>query len=208
MSKGLCGNCGSRPPLPGITTCEKCASSDKNATKKRRTKRKNEHLCVQCGIPLSGNTTVRCDACLIKSRSGLNTYRNNLNKNGLCRTGCGNELASNSTQYCIKCLKNAGERANKYKHGVKYDVMSHYSGNSEPHCAVCGISNIQYLTIDHVNGRKGTYRSKSNLYGFELYAWLKRNRYPSGHQVLCWNHNAAKRHNSPEGWDEPYTFTE
>lgn len=74
---------------------------------------------------------------------------------------------------------------------LKIEVFTHYSGGV-PKCNCCKFKNIDALAIDHIEGRKKANHPK-RLGGRELYAWLKRNNYPSGFQVLCFNCNGAKR---------------
>lgn len=67
-------------------------------------------------------------------------------------------------------------------------VHIHYGGGSSPMCMCCGETTYEFLTIDHVNGRKkGDKRS-----GGQLYGWLIKNNFPPGFQVLCFNCNHAK----------------
>jgi hypothetical protein len=63
-------------------------------------------------------------------------------------------------------------------------------------------------TSDHIDNNGAEH--KRTLFGAantsqRLYAWLRRNEYPPGFQVLCWNHNASKQF-SPELCEEPYEF--
>jgi len=52
-------------------------------------------------------------------------------------------------------------------------------------CACCGEDREFFLSIDHiVAGEPKTPK--------DLYRWLKRNNYPDGFQVLCYNCNHAK----------------
>ena len=80
------------------------------------------------------------------------------------------------------------------------EVYSHYSkviSNSDvPVCACigCGEKHIEFLTLDHINGRK----SMGPMYTIgaeKLCRRLKRGDYPPGIQVLCWNCNSAKSDN-------------
>lgn len=66
---------------------------------------------------------------------------------------------------------------------TKKEVFAHY-GNK---CNCCGETNILFLTIDHINGRKE--EKRQSLY---LWRWLKKNNYPEGYQLLCYNCNCAK----------------
>lgn len=79
----------------------------------------------------------------------------------------------------------------KYRQKLRLDVLRHYS-HGNPCCACCGETILEFLTIDHVHGggshaRKGKFSSS-----IQLYMWLKRNHYPKGFQVLCYNCNCGK----------------
>lgn len=75
----------------------------------------------------------------------------------------------------------------KYRKELKLEILMHYGG-SPPKCACCGENHIEFLTIDHVNGReKGDKKT-----GGTLQYWIKRNNFPKGFQVLCFNCNCAK----------------
>ena len=53
---------------------------------------------------------------------------------------------------------------------------------------------IEFLTLDHINGRKSM-NHKPSLKAEKLCRRLKRDGYPKGIQVLCWNCNSAKSNN-------------
>lgn len=67
-------------------------------------------------------------------------------------------------------------------------------------CACCGIVDEVFLTLDHVNGGGNKHRNEISPDvkrwggggGCKLYRWLKKNKYPRGFQVLCFNCNFAK----------------
>ena len=71
----------------------------------------------------------------------------------------------------------------------KLEVLSYYS-KGIPHCACCGIRELQFLTIDHINNDGKDYSQNIRR---SLYWYLKRSNFPKGYQVLCWNCNCAKR---------------
>ena len=77
------------------------------------------------------------------------------------------------------------------------EVYSHYSQtiskSDVPVCACigCGEKHIEFLTLDHINGRKSMNHGPS-LKAEKLCRRLKRDGYPKGMQVLCWNCNSAK----------------
>lgn len=75
----------------------------------------------------------------------------------------------------------------------KATVMNHYGGTPAI-CACCGESAIEFLTIDHIDGRGSEHRDKIGRDGSSLYVWLIRNGFPEGFQVLCMNCNFSKGH--------------
>ena len=112
------------------------------------------------------------------------------------------------TEKCKNYLKKykKGEKYKKYMriHGPKYshryfykiklEVFAHYS-NNDIKCNCCGEKEIKFLTIDHINSKGLQHRKQIRKYGSEFYVWLKKNNYPKGYQVLCFNCNCGKRIN-------------
>ena len=76
---------------------------------------------------------------------------------------------------------------------LKVHVLFHYSKN-DPSCVRCGNADVDVLCIDHIHGdgNQQRKRDKTGL-GNAFYGWLKRNNFPEGFQVLCWNCNIKKR---------------
>jgi hypothetical protein len=56
-------------------------------------------------------------------------------------------------------------------------------------CQCCGEDRDEFLAIDHINGDGAEHRKQVRE---PMYAWLKRNGYPSGFRVLCHNCNMAR----------------
>ena len=73
----------------------------------------------------------------------------------------------------------------KYKNN-RLIVIRHYGGK----CAFCGDTNINHLTIDHIDNNGAEHRKIVKT--TEITRWLIDNNFPSGFQILCWNHNAEK----------------
>lgn len=61
-------------------------------------------------------------------------------------------------------------------------------------CACCGETLPQFLCIDHINGGGAAHHKQVGL-GSMFYNWLKKQGYPPGYQVLCYNCNQAKGQN-------------
>lgn len=64
----------------------------------------------------------------------------------------------------------------------------------KPKCSCCGENNLGFLTIDHINndGAKDRRKHKST---WALFIWLKKNNYPEGYQILCYNCNMGRAYN-------------
>jgi len=76
----------------------------------------------------------------------------------------------------------------KYDMKIKEQVFNHY-GNK---CVCCGESNINFLSIDHINGGGTKHRKKI---GCKINNWLIKNNFPKGYQTLCFNCNWGKHIN-------------
>ena len=72
-------------------------------------------------------------------------------------------------------------------------ILTHYSGG-DVKCACCGEKEIKFLCIDHIdnNGAEERRKMKSGKTGHPFYSKLKREGFPKGYQVLCYNCNMAK----------------
>ena len=79
------------------------------------------------------------------------------------------------------------------KDKLKSEIFSTY-GCGELKCKGCGESDLAVLTIDHINGGGNQHRKKIGCKtGCSFYRWLKKNGYPEGFQVLCFNCQFRKR---------------
>lgn len=68
---------------------------------------------------------------------------------------------------------------------VRHEVLDHYGGE----CACCGESEDAFLCMDHVDGGGNEHRRTTPG---TIYRILKREGFPVGFQVLCWNCNSAR----------------
>ena len=89
------------------------------------------------------------------------------------------------------------ERQRKFRWKTKIEILFSYGGNP-PKCACCGEQELGFLTIDHINGDGAKQRREATLGrgGHIFYLWLKRNNYPEGFQVLCYNCNCGRARNN------------
>ena len=85
------------------------------------------------------------------------------------------------------------EHTNTYNHNVRYEVIKHYS-KGMMNCDCCAENIYNFLTIDHIN-HKNSYKGDHNIKlsgGFLLVNWIRKNNYPEGFRVLCYNCNSGR----------------
>jgi len=76
---------------------------------------------------------------------------------------------------------------------VRFEVLNHYSGGNLV-CACCGENHIEFLSLDHISGGGNKHRKELRKNGTAFYYWIRKNKFPSGYQVLCFNCNFSKGH--------------
>lgn len=70
----------------------------------------------------------------------------------------------------------------------KAAAIAKYSNGTNA-CASCAISDIDVLTLDHINGGGRKHRAVIKI---PIYIWVKTHGFPDGFQVLCMNCNWKK----------------
>ena len=75
----------------------------------------------------------------------------------------------------------------------KRRILHHYSKGAMK-CACCGEKNIEFLSINHLEGGGIAHQEKLRKKGTTLYAWLIKKHFPEGYNVLCFNCNHAQGH--------------
>ena len=86
---------------------------------------------------------------------------------------------------CVEC---ANSYAVKSSSILRDEVLRAYSDPKVPRCACCGEEILGLLCVDHIEGGGTKHISKVG----SLYRWLKKNDWPKGYQVLCYNCNGSK----------------
>jgi hypothetical protein len=104
-----------------------------------------------------------------------------------------------------KVLESHRESNKRSLDKLRCETFAAYGG---PKCACCGEDNPKFLTMDHVNndGAKHRRETPDISGGLGLHRWLRRNGYPPGFQVLCYNCNLGKSRNKgvcPHLQEEP-----
>lgn len=79
----------------------------------------------------------------------------------------------------------------EYRERLKKEVFEHYGG-TPPKCDCCGETELQFLTLDHMNGDGNKLRKKHGpRYS---YSYVRKNGYPEGYRILCMNCNFSIGH--------------
>ena len=74
---------------------------------------------------------------------------------------------------------------------LKKLTFSKYSPNNVIKCRICGEELLNFLTLDHIEGRQ-KHGHSTTFSAAKLWYNLKKNNFPPGYQVLCWNCNVIK----------------
>jgi hypothetical protein len=92
--------------------------------------------------------------------------------------------------WCRSCTT---RRNKKGRQVVKRQALAAYAGDP-PRCQCPGCAEYreEFLTIDHLNNDGAEHRRAEGVGGSGIYWWLRRNGYPPGFRVLCWNCNCAR----------------
>jgi len=113
---------------------------------------------------------------------------------------------------CSNCKECNAKYLKNYRIQNRLEALQAYGGE-HPKCSCpgCNESHIEFLCIDHINGggkrhyaqlRAEQKQTKEKIKpgmlpgGGALYRWLKKQGYPPGYRVLCYNCNTA-RSNGP-----------
>ena len=80
---------------------------------------------------------------------------------------------------------NASHRKATWK--LKLEIINAYGGK----CECCGENNVEFLSIDHINGNGKKHRDEiKDASGIDLYRWLRNNNFPKDNfRLLCMNCN-------------------
>lgn len=63
-------------------------------------------------------------------------------------------------------------------------------------CVCCGEEEKIFLTLDHINNDGAKHRKAIGIRGgIGIYTWIRKNNFPDGFQVLCFNCNHGKQLN-------------
>ena len=94
-------------------------------------------------------------------------------------------------KHYAKCHEKCLQASAKTRQGYRDDAFNAYGGYI---CACCGENNPKFMTIDHINNITSQ-DHKAPRSGWTFYHWLKKQGYPPGYQVLCYNCNLGRARN-------------
>lgn len=103
---------------------------------------------------------------------------------------CCNVPSAEKYKMCERCRVRHSKYSKVDSQRVILAVLDAYGGR---HCACCGEKNILFLTVDHING--GGAKHRKSIGNGHIYRWLKRQGYPIGYQILCFNCNCGRARN-------------
>lgn len=135
------------------------------------------------------HTTTTGEKIIYRSAICRKCDRSNKTSNGICRL-CYRPNAPDA-HHCEKHLATMRQAAKIRNQNDRSLAFNHYGEV----CAYCGQRLLLFLTIDHINNNGNEHRrqlrsGKNN--GHNIYAWLRKNNYPTGFQTLCYNCNIVK----------------
>ena len=104
------------------------------------------------------------------------------------------KLANATPEEADQIRKAEAEKTKRVQAACKDQVFTAYGGYI---CKCCGEDEPMFLSIDHIDNN-GAAERKSGLYrasGTAFYQWLRKQKFPSGYQVLCMNCQVGKHKN-------------
>ena len=107
-------------------------------------------------------------------------------RNRRLREGTPEEVAA------IRAAEKAKTKLNQDR--CREEIFAAYGGWK---CACCGETERLFLSIDHIENN-GAAERRAGLYkgaGSAFYAWLRKEKFPPGYQVLCMNCQVGKHKN-------------
>jgi hypothetical protein len=89
-------------------------------------------------------------------------------------------------EYRLRNPDRKKDSAHRSSEKLRNEIMAHYGGA----CACCGFNDLtkklhgkSFLNIDHIEGNGRQHMRANKIYN--LYQWLKQNKFPEGFRVLC-----------------------
>ena len=172
------------------------------------TRYEKNHLCVLCDKRRHHEYNLRKAENKVKDVKPCRYCKTRFKPVHKNQIQCGSDVCKKAwaSEHYVKHKKTVGqerEAANPELYSarriernrrVRLECLQHIGGLETPQCACCGEATFEFLTIDHVNNDGAEHR-RDGVGSTSLMCWLKRNNWPDGFQVLCWNCNDGKERN-------------
>lgn len=176
----ICTKCKKRDAEPGRKRCAVCREAVARKRQNYRAKQKAAgkcRFCVRKALP----GTQRCK---------IHTFRHRDKKATPIPAGCCKRCRRGKAPkpgLCDGCKKVDADK----RLALKLDVINHYGGLkcSCPKCPERHGTKLEFLTIDHPEGNGAEHRRTICA---KIYWWLKKNNYPEGYRVMCFNCNTGR----------------
>lgn len=114
-----------------------------------------------------------------------------------CSEGC-RDYVNNRSEEHRTAARNVNKelqraRAVRSRRKARTQALIHYGGNPPVcHCpGGCNESHMDLLTIDHMDGHGREQRDRLNRRGSAFLDWLRKNGFPPGYRVFCYNCNCS-----------------
>lgn len=196
-SQGTCSNC-TKPAVEGMTRCQQCRQNNNASYKRKADRRLLQKRCVTCNEPAERwkRFCISCreqKALLAQTKANIAKKANeqSLIASGICLR-CKKD-ACKPFRYCLDCRDYQNARIVAQNRRIKIETFNAYGGCL---CSCCGENNLAFLTLDHVDNNGADHRrelfGKTNVGGSPFYRKLRKQGYPSGFRVLCFNCNVAR----------------
>ncbi len=212
-----CKTCGKadKPHKVYKLHCDACAKA-KQVEYQRQYKKRNQAspktvLCKGCGSQFSteqSGRSWRCAECTrvyLAERREADQYRHNVySKQYRERLGDAytekmrerrrNLIATLPPDELEKLRQYERDKTLRSQAKLKAEVFAAYGGYR---CNCCGESEPMFLSVDHIYN-DGNQMRKNKVHptsGSAFYAWIVRNKFPPGFQILCMNCNTGKHKN-------------
>lgn len=142
-------------------------------------KRKQDGLCVRCGLVPPEDTKTLCLGCKV-------VYKGYYEK-GKADPDYIKKRREESRTWRENNRAYANKRDRTYIKELRNEVFNHYGGA----CTCCGETCFVFLTLDHVNNDGKEDRQRAGSTNF--YRYIRAQGYPTTVQLLCHSCNQAKR---------------
>jgi hypothetical protein len=182
-ANGICTSCRQNPISEKSTQhCDDCKIKRAQQLSARYRRWQTDGLCARCGkVPATDGSM--CYRCTVKVGKRKEEWKQSCREKGICYKCM---APPQNKGMCEKCWSGIRERRRAIYKQLRYDALLAYGEE----CDCCGEDSKEFLNIDHINGGGNQHRKEVG-HSCQFLRWLKRNGYPNGFRILCFNCNCA-----------------